>query len=222
MSWNNLSMKDRASYIRMGVESGITDLGTIREAYNKFAEGGNLNINDNPEKRTYDHDKGVYYVEGQDAPNKLKYSLDEFTQEQINEINLKYNKGWKTDKKGNVIFNKYTGTPLNTDIEKSFPNKELYEHYIQEEPTPVGTKFKSNPSVVEAENMVKTIIGEMQKDYIYNSEEAVKKRNEEARERYERTQQQNKEYIGEYKHRAGQFIDALALTSALEIGRAHV
>lgn len=42
MSWNNLSMKDRASYIRMGVESGITDLGTIREAYNKFAEGGNL------------------------------------------------------------------------------------------------------------------------------------------------------------------------------------
>lgn len=50
MNWNNLSMKDRASYIRMGVESGITDLGTIREAYNKFAEGGNLNVNDNPEK----------------------------------------------------------------------------------------------------------------------------------------------------------------------------
>ena len=86
MSWNNLSMKDRASYIRMGVESGITDLGTIREFYNKFAEGGNLNVNDNPEKRTYDHNKGVYYVEGQDAPNNLKYSLDEFTQEQINEI----------------------------------------------------------------------------------------------------------------------------------------
>ena len=43
MSWNNVSMKDRASYIRMGVESGITDLGTIREVYNKFAKGGPLN-----------------------------------------------------------------------------------------------------------------------------------------------------------------------------------
>lgn len=40
MSWNNLSMKDKASYIRMGVENGITDLDTIREVYNKFAEGG--------------------------------------------------------------------------------------------------------------------------------------------------------------------------------------
>ena len=40
MSWNDLSMKDKASYIRMGVENGITDLDTIREAYNKFAEGG--------------------------------------------------------------------------------------------------------------------------------------------------------------------------------------
>lgn len=215
MSWNNLSMKDRASYIRMGVESGITDLGTIREAYNKFTEGGNLNVNDNHKKRIYDHDKGVYYVEGQDAPNKLKYSLDEFTQEEINEINLKYNKGWKTDKKGNVIFNKYTGTPLNTNLRKSFANKEAYEHYIQEEPTPVGTKFKPNPSIVKAENMLKTVISAMQEEVVDNSEDMVKRRNEEARKRYERTQQQNKEYNEEYKHRAGQFIDALALTSAL-------
>lgn len=42
MSWNDLSMKDKASYIRMGVENGITDLDTIREVYNKFAEGGDL------------------------------------------------------------------------------------------------------------------------------------------------------------------------------------
>lgn len=125
MSWNDLSMKDKASYIRMGVENGITDLDTIREVYNKFAEGGNLNVNDSPEKRIYDHDKGVYYVEGQDAPNNLKYSLDEFTQEQINEINSKYNKGWKTDRKGNVIFNKYTGTPLNTNLRKSFANNNM-------------------------------------------------------------------------------------------------
>lgn len=40
MSWNDLSMKDRASYIKLGIENGITDLDTIRGIYNKFAMGG--------------------------------------------------------------------------------------------------------------------------------------------------------------------------------------
>ena len=40
MSWNDLSMKDRASYIKLGIENGITDLDTIRGIYNKFALGG--------------------------------------------------------------------------------------------------------------------------------------------------------------------------------------
>ena len=28
--WNKLSMKDRAAYIKLGIDSGITDLATIR------------------------------------------------------------------------------------------------------------------------------------------------------------------------------------------------
>lgn len=40
MSWNDLSMSDRASYIKLGINNGITDLNTIREVYNKFEEGG--------------------------------------------------------------------------------------------------------------------------------------------------------------------------------------
>lgn len=35
-------MKDRAAYIKLGVENGITDLNTIRSIYNKYAEGGDL------------------------------------------------------------------------------------------------------------------------------------------------------------------------------------
>lgn len=73
MSWNDLSMKDKASYIRMGVENGITDLDTIREVYNKFANGGPLKKsykdfsarlskawnNENLSKHDYDYQK--YY-----------------------------------------------------------------------------------------------------------------------------------------------------------------
>lgn len=43
MSWNDLSMKDKASYIRMGVENGITNLKIIRDTYNRYAKGGPLN-----------------------------------------------------------------------------------------------------------------------------------------------------------------------------------
>lgn len=40
MNWNELSMADRATYIKLGLDSGITDLGVIRSTYNKYATGG--------------------------------------------------------------------------------------------------------------------------------------------------------------------------------------
>jgi len=42
MAWNDLQLSDRARMIQMAVNSGITDLSTIHEVYNKFAEGGYL------------------------------------------------------------------------------------------------------------------------------------------------------------------------------------
>lgn len=47
--WNKLSMADRAAYIKLGIDNGITDLATIRDTYNKFAEGGYVREqNNNP------------------------------------------------------------------------------------------------------------------------------------------------------------------------------
>lgn len=40
MNWNDLSMTDRATYIKLGIKNGITNLNTIRGFYNKYAEGG--------------------------------------------------------------------------------------------------------------------------------------------------------------------------------------
>jgi hypothetical protein len=40
--WDDLTMKERADYIRLGVRNGITNLEDIREVYNKYAEGGFL------------------------------------------------------------------------------------------------------------------------------------------------------------------------------------
>ena len=40
--WNKLPLADRANYIKLGVQNGITDLGIIRSAYNKYAGGGQM------------------------------------------------------------------------------------------------------------------------------------------------------------------------------------
>lgn len=39
MNWSDLSMKDRASYIKLAVENGIYNLNSIRTIYNSFAGG---------------------------------------------------------------------------------------------------------------------------------------------------------------------------------------
>ena len=41
-SWNKLNIRDRAQYMRVAVQNGYRDIRSIREAYNKYAEGGNL------------------------------------------------------------------------------------------------------------------------------------------------------------------------------------
>ena len=40
MKWNELSMADRANYIKLGVANGIIDLNTISSTYNMYANGG--------------------------------------------------------------------------------------------------------------------------------------------------------------------------------------
>lgn len=43
MAWENLPMRDRATIIKLGVQSGLRDINSIKETYNKFADGGKVN-----------------------------------------------------------------------------------------------------------------------------------------------------------------------------------
>ena len=40
--WEELPIADRAQYMRVAVQNGYRDIRSIREAYNRYAEGGNL------------------------------------------------------------------------------------------------------------------------------------------------------------------------------------
>ena len=40
--WNDLSIKEKADMIKVGVKNGLTNMSDIRQKYNEFANGGNL------------------------------------------------------------------------------------------------------------------------------------------------------------------------------------
>lgn len=40
LDWNELSMKEKAAFIRMGVASGYKDIDSIKGVYNQFKKGG--------------------------------------------------------------------------------------------------------------------------------------------------------------------------------------
>ena len=47
--WKDLSLKDKSALMQIMVNNGIYDLSTIRDTYNKFAEGGYVREqNNNP------------------------------------------------------------------------------------------------------------------------------------------------------------------------------
>ena len=61
--WNNLSIKDKAKYIEFAVKNGYKDLDIIKDAYNKFANGGPKEGNKigptyNPETKRWTNYKG--------------------------------------------------------------------------------------------------------------------------------------------------------------------
>lgn len=38
--WKDLSMAQRAKYIKLGIDNNVVDLDEIRNTYNRFADGG--------------------------------------------------------------------------------------------------------------------------------------------------------------------------------------
>lgn len=77
-AWDALSLKDKAEMMKVAVRNGITDLKTIREKYNEFAEGGRIHIKDS-KKGTFTaaatrHGKSVQEFASQVLAHKENYS----------------------------------------------------------------------------------------------------------------------------------------------------
>ena len=112
-NWNKLSMKDRANYIKLALDNGITNLQTIRDAYNRFDKGGSLNV----EQTKYDI--GLPAVSTQDNP--IEYNeLDEIRKSELESLRTLQ---WYEDIEKRMI-NKRRETAKKYDI-PFIPEKEI-------------------------------------------------------------------------------------------------
>lgn len=73
-NWNDLSIKDRTKYIKLGIDNGVTDLQTIRNAYNSFAEGGHTAEDDSTSNdNTIGTTEAAYYtVSMEEKPGRME------------------------------------------------------------------------------------------------------------------------------------------------------
>ena len=76
MTWNDLSIKEKADLMKVYIKNGISNLKIIQKHYNQFAEGGPLKSDyDNP-KQYYDYNTAEEIPDMYDPKTKHWSSRD--------------------------------------------------------------------------------------------------------------------------------------------------
>ena len=140
--WEELSMQDRAKYMKLAVQNGYRDIRSIREAYNIYAEGGTKGGPEDGYKEWLRNEAklnskiwGVSYDEAlKHMKNDRSYNYRKFYElQKANPNNTEYQR----DLEGNAHYN---------DIGKSIyhPTASIYSYYSgRKDPkwNPTGAKF---------------------------------------------------------------------------------
>ena len=140
--WEELSMQDRAKYMKLAVQNGYRDIRSIREAYNIYAEGGTKGGPEDGYKEWLRNEAklnskiwGVSYDEAlKHMKNDRSYNYRKFYElQKANPNNTEYQR----DLEGNAHYN---------DIGKSVyhPTASIYSYYsgrVDPKWNPTGAKF---------------------------------------------------------------------------------
>ena len=140
--WEELSMMDRAKYMKLAVQNGYRDIRSIREAYNIYAEGGIKGSPEDGYNKWLENEAmlnskiwGVSYKEAlEHMKNDRSYDYRKFYELQKANPN---NPEYQRDLNGNAHYN---------DIGKSIyhPTASIYSYYSgKKDPkwNPTGAKF---------------------------------------------------------------------------------
>ena len=141
MSWNDLTLSDKARMIQLAVNSGITDLKTIHEVYNTYAEGGPIELPFSYKKLSRDWKTRIDRLAKEHGVNPTK-------------IERYYNEGRLTPLIGAYYTLKDSGRQRLNDTrtaEESMKhttnsNKVMYGNVIKDPKTPSNNPQSGNPN----------------------------------------------------------------------------
>jgi hypothetical protein len=104
-SWNNLSMKERADVMKLFIDKDIYNLDTIREEYNRFADGGGIHIKDS-KKGTFTAAASRHNMGVQEFASKVLANKDDYSSAMVKKANFAKNASrWKHGLGGNLFEN---------------------------------------------------------------------------------------------------------------------
>lgn len=129
--WKDLSLKDKSALMQIMVNNGIYDLSTIRDTYNKFAEGG--------PKETTISDKQYYDIMERVAEeNWQKWGYNNSDEALLNTLNNNtYNY--------REYYNKYPQSRANASTHWTDEFKTVYHPTFSDESIYSGKKSQYNP-----------------------------------------------------------------------------
>jgi hypothetical protein len=103
-NWNELSMAEKANVMKLAIEGGVYDLDSIRNGYNKFAEGGGINIKDS-KKGTFTAAAKKHGMGVQEFASKVLASKDDYSPAMVKKANFARNASkWKHEDGGNLFY----------------------------------------------------------------------------------------------------------------------
>lgn len=104
--WDSLSIKDRAEMMKVALANGITTLSEIKEAYNKFAEGGPLKgwtLEDEANYRNWKSRLPKNLRDTKDADYDMRAAYKAGMQPEWNDKDKSYHLGSRDPKTGRIL-----------------------------------------------------------------------------------------------------------------------
>lgn len=155
MSWNNLSMRERADVMRLAIENGIYDLDTIRAGYNSFAEGGDIHISPS-KKGTFTAAASKHNMGVQEFASKVLANKDDYSTAMVRKANFARNaKSWRHDLGGELIQAAQEGDEYGEGVFDRYKKKPKYRNRPAVErniKTSTGTQRRLVPARVRHNN----------------------------------------------------------------------
>ena len=142
-AWDNLSMLEKSDMMKVAVRNGITDLKTIRDKYNEFAEGGRKDEEDNKGNTYTDTWTGNQFKKG--GRKKSPQSIDNPATQQAMQYFI--NKGLAQHQAAGLVGNLFRESRLNPTATNASSGAYGIAQWLGDRKKNLFAKYGKNPTL---------------------------------------------------------------------------